>query len=500
MTASPPTTREPPASEEGLPTLRRRFWIGFSAFALPTLAAIAACWAVGWLDWHAALAVAAAACLGPGWLLWNHTRHIRALIRYVEEFRRSVDHNLPEPPGPRGSLLSAELDDKLVETTRERQRRRRDLEALISGNEAILATLPYPLLTLTESRRVARANPAAVELFDGDPAGQDLISVLREPAILAAVDAVLQGTGDRIVEFSIAGSMERYFVAHLARLPAAQLDDTVAILALMDITALKRAEQLRADFVANASHELKTPLASLLGFIETLRGPARDDADARQRFLGIMQEQAERMARLVEDLLSLSRIELHEHTPPNTAADLALVLEGVVDALEIKAARRGMALRLGLPEGLPPVQGDRDELAQVFQNLVDNAIKYGRPGTPVAIEVTLLGADDERLRRLGRPAVAVAIVDQGEGIAREHLPRLTERFYRVDTARSREMGGTGLGLAIVKHIVNRHRGHLEVESEQGRGSRFTVTLRAAVGRRPAEPREPRRPQLKLVGR
>jgi len=490
--------------------LRRRFWIGFLAFTLPSLAAIAAGWALDWLDWRAALVVAAAASLGPGWLLLNHTRHMRQLIRYVEEFRRSVDHNLPEPPGPRGSLLSAELDDKLVETTRERQRRRRELEALIGGNEAILATLPYPLLTLTEGRRVARANPAAVELFEGDPAGQDLISVLREPAIVSAVDAVLQGTGDRVVEFSIAGSMERFFVAHLARLPAAQLDDTVAILALMDITALKRAEQLRADFVANASHELKTPLASLLGFIETLRGPARDDAEARLRFLSIMQEQAERMARLVEDLLSLSRIELHEHTPPNTTADLAQVLEGVVDALEMKAARRGMALRLELPAGneqggdpqagLPPVQGDRDELAQVFQNLVDNAIKYGRTGTPVVIEVAILGADDDRLRRLGRPAVAVTVVDQGDGIAREHLPRLTERFYRVDTARSREMGGTGLGLAIVKHIVNRHRGHLEVESELGRGSRFTVTLRAAVGRRPAESREPRRPQLKVVGR
>ena len=498
--AGPQPSRNPPAAVEGLPTLRPRFWIGFLAFTLPTLAALAAGWALGWLDWRGALAVAAVAGGASGWLLVNHTRHMRALIRYVEEFRRSIDHNLPEPPGPRGSLLSAELDEKLVETTRERQRRRRELEALIAGNEAILATLPYPMLTLTEGRRVARANPAAVELFEGDPAGRDLISVLREPALLAAVDAVLGGSGDRIVEFSIAGSMERFLVAHLARLPAPQLDDTVAILALMDITALKRAEQLRADFVANASHELKTPLASLLGFIETLRGPAREDAEARLRFLSIMQEQAERMARLVEDLLSLSRIELHEYTPPSTTADLAQVLAGVVDALEMKAARRGMVLRLQLAPELPPVLGDRDELAQVFQNLVDNAIKYGRAGTPVSIEAAALGAEEEPLRRLGRPAVVVTVADQGEGIAREHLPRLTERFYRVDTARSREMGGTGLGLAIVKHIVNRHRGHLEVESEPGKGSRFTVTLKAAVGRRAAEPREPPRPQLKAVGR
>jgi len=500
MTATPLPPREPPAPAGRLPSLRRRFWIGFLAFALPTLLALAAAGALGWLDWRAALAVGAAALLSTGCLLASHTRHIRGLIRYVDEFRRSVDHNLPEPPGPRGSLLSAELDAKLVETTRERQRRRRELEALIAGNEAVLATLPYPLLTLTAERRIARANPAAAELFDRDPAGQDLLSVLREPAILAAVDALLEGSGERIVEFSIAGSMERFFVAHLARLPAAQLDESVAILALMEITALKRAEQLRADFVANASHELKTPLASLLGFIETLRGPARDDAEARLRFLAIMQEQAERMARLVEDLLSLSRIELHEHTPPSSAADLRQVLEGVVDALEMKASRRGMALRLHLPQGLPPVLGDRDELAQVFQNLVDNAIKYGRGGTPVLIEAAALGADDERQRRLGRPAVAVSVSDQGEGIPREHLPRLTERFYRVDTARSREMGGTGLGLAIVKHIVNRHRGHLDVESELGRGSRFTVTLRVAAGRRPAESREPGRPQLRVVGR
>jgi two-component system phosphate regulon sensor histidine kinase PhoR len=484
---------------EGLPSLRRRFWIGFLAFTLPTLAALAAAWALGWMDWRAGLAVAAVALAAPGWLLANHTRHMRGLISYVEQFRRSVDHNLPEPPNPRGSLLSAELDEKLVDTTRERQRRRRELEALIAGNEAILATLPYPLLTLTESGRVARANPAAIELFEGDPSGRDLVSVLREPALLGAVDAVLQGAGDRILEFSIAGSMERFFVAHLARLPAAQLDDTVAILALMDVTALKRAEQLRADFVANASHELKTPLASLLGFIETLRGPAREDAEARHRFLSIMQEQAERMARLVEDLLSLSRIELHEHTLPSTAADLGQVLEGVIDALEMKAARRGMVLRLSLAPDLPPVQGDRDELAQVFQNLVDNAIKYGRTGTPVTVEAVLL-AEEEAQRRPGRPAVSVVVADQGEGIAREHVPRQTERFYRVDTARSREMGGTGLGLAIVKHIVNRHRGHLEVESELGKGSRFTVTLKAATGRRLPEPREAPRPQLKVVGR
>lgn len=483
---------------EAIPPLRRRFWIALAAFSAAPAAALVLALLLGWLQWPAAALVGVAVVAGAGWLLLNHTRHMRALIRYVEEFRRSVDHNLPEPPGPRGSLLSAELDDKLVETTRERQRRRRELEALIAGNEAVLAALPYPLLTLTRSRRVARANPATAGLFDSDPAGRDLVSVVRDPGLLAAVDAVLAGSESRVVEFAVSGSMARHFVAHIAPLGTPQFDETVAILALLDVTALKRAEQLRADFVANASHELKTPLASLMGFIETLRGPAKDDSEAQARFLSIMQEQGERMARLVEDLLSLSRIEMQEHTPPTGAIDIRQVLESVVDALEIKAARRGMALRLELAE-LPAVVGDAEELQQVFQNLVDNAIKYGRPGTPVTLQARVLEGEAERAARPGRPSVAVSIADQGEGIGREHLPRLTERFYRVDTARSRQMGGTGLGLAIVKHIVNRHRGRLEIESEPGKGSRFTVFLRPAIGRQATPPPPGGRPRLRVVG-
>jgi len=486
------------------PRRGRRFWLGLAAFTLPTLAGLLLAWVLGWLAWQGALLAGGVALTGIGWLLAQHDRHVRGLIGFVEQFRRSVDSRLPEPPGPRGSLLTAELAVTLVETTRERQRRRRELEALIAGNEAILACLPYPLLSLTESRRVARANPAAEALFESNPAGRDLLAVVRDPDLLAAVESVLDGKGDRTLEFSVAGSVARHFVAHVARLPAPLLDETVAILALLDVTALKRAEQLRADFVANASHELKTPLASLMGFIETLRGPARDDAEARVRFLAIMQEQAERMARLVEDLLSLSRIEMQEHMPPTSTADLRAVLEGVVDALGLRAERRGMTLVLQVGH-LPPVLGERDELAQVFQNLVDNAIKYGRPGTAVTIRARTLGPGEERLGRLGRPAVAVAIGDQGEGIAREHLPRLTERFYRVDTARSREMGGTGLGLAIVKHILNRHRGLLEIDSELGKGSTFTVYLRGSAkaqggartqGSEPA----PARPPLRAIGR
>ncbi len=490
-----PAMTTPPV-EDPAPRKGRRFWLGYLAFLAPTLLAVPLAWALGWLAWPGALLILLLSMAGTGWLLRSHDRHVRRLIAYVEQFRRSVDSRLPEPPGPRGSLLTDALSASLVEATRERQRRRRELEALIAGSEAILASLPYPLLTLTQGRRVARANPVAETLFEVNPAGRDLVAVVRDPDLLAAVEQVLAGGDARTMEFSVAGSVARHFVAHIARLPAPLLDETVAILALLEVTALKRAEQLRADFVANASHELKTPLASLMGFIETLRGPARDDEEARVRFLAIMQEQAERMARLVEDLLSLSRIEMQEHTPPTSTADLGQVLEGVVDALELRAQRRGMSLVLQL-DPLPLVLGERDELAQVFQNLVDNAIKYGRPNTPVTIRARLLAPAEERLGRLGRAGVAVSVGDQGEGIPREHLPRLTERFYRVDTARSREMGGTGLGLAIVKHIVNRHRGLLEIDSELGRGSTFTVYLRAAA--RAQGSAAPPRPQLRVVG-
>jgi two-component system, OmpR family, phosphate regulon sensor histidine kinase PhoR len=250
---------------------------------------------------------------------------------------------------------------------------------------------------------------------------------------------------------------------------------------LHDLTAAKRSERLRADFVANASHELRTPLASLIGFIETLRGPARDDSAARQHFLSIMAEQSQRMKRLVDDLLSLSRIEMNEHRPPTERVDLARLLPTVADLLGQRAAARDMQIKLDLPADLPAVLGDSDELAQVFQNLLDNAIKYSRAGTSIDVTAHASGRILPGARPGERPpAVAVTVRDHGEGIAREHLPRLTERFYRVDAARSRELGGTGLGLAIVKHIVNHHRGALEIDSEPGEGSVFTIHLPCAA--------------------
>ena len=293
---------------------------------------------------------------------------------------------------------------------------------------------------------------------------------------------MLRGEAARNVEFTLTAPVERQLRAQFARIDHPSLDGAVAVVTLHDVTELKRAEQMRADFIANASHELKTPLATLTGFIETLRGPARDDAEARERFLAIMDGQATRMTRLVEDLLSLSRIELNEHVLPQGRVALAPLLQHLAEALELRAGERDMTIVLTLPADLPDVQGDRDELAQVFQNLLDNAIKYGRLGTEISVSATTAVRRAASAGRGSAAFVAVAIKDRGDGIPREHLPRLTERFYRVDTARSREMGGTGLGLAIVKHIVNRHRGFLDIESTSGEGSVFTVSLRPHAGR------------------
>jgi two-component system, OmpR family, phosphate regulon sensor histidine kinase PhoR len=342
----------------------------------------------------------------------------------------------------------------------------------LASAEAVIAAAPDPLILIDGQRRIVRSNAASAEFIGAFGEPRDLAGALRNPLLLAATDAVLQGARARSVEFTMAVPVERVLRARLARLDTPALDGAEAILSLHDVTELKRSDQLRADFVANAGHELKTPLATLIGFIETLLGPARDDAAARERFLGIMNEQARRMARLVDDLLSLSRIELNEHVAPTDRVALEPIVEEVARGLELPAAERDIRVAWDLPADLPEVLGDEDELAQVFQNLVINAIKYGRPHSEVT--VTAAASDDAT-----NPQVRVSVADRGEGIAAEHLPRLTERFYRVDNARSRELGGTGLGLAIVKHIVNRHRGRLDIASALGQGSTFTVWLRAA---------------------
>ncbi len=355
----------------------------------------------------------------------------------------------------------------------------RGREAELVASRSVVAALPEPLLLLDRGRRVVRANAAANALLGERIEGRDLAGALRHPAVLAAADQVLKGESAKVVEFELTSPVERHLSAHFARL-SPEAEGASAVLVLHDLTQMKRAERLRADFVANASHELRTPLATLVGFIETLRGPAREDEGAREKFLSIMAEQGGRMTRLVEDLLSLSRIEMNEHSPPTETVAVAALLKSAAEPLEPRAKARGMRITIDASPGLPPVAGDSDELIQVFQNLLDNAIKYGAEGTPIEV----VARPSNRIltgTRPGerQPAVAVAVRDHGQGITRDHLPRLTERFYRVDAARSRALGGTGLGLAIVKHIISHHRGSFEIESEPGQGSVFTVHLPAA---------------------
>ncbi len=338
----------------------------------------------------------------------------------------------------------------------------------------ILEYLPDAILLLNSDREIIDANQAARDLLSPGFKGRDLALSLRHPDILKAVDAALKGQAPDQCEISFSHPISRTFEMRTSRLPEADGpgQDVVVVLILHDITAAIQAVAVRSDFVANVSHELRSPLAALVGFIETLQGAARNDAQAREYFLSIMSAEADRMTRLIDDLLSLSALEVNEHVRPQGQVDLKKILQVVTELLLAKAEVRSMAIKLICQSPVEEVPGDSDELIQVFQNLIDNAIKYGASGS--VITLTLKAVD--RIPDIGVPGIAVAVHNEGEGVASEYLPRLTERFYRVDKGRSRSMGGTGLGLAIVKHIVSHHRGRLMIQSASGKGSTFTVYL------------------------
>jgi len=346
--------------------------------------------------------------------------------------------------------------------------------ALPDAARDVMQYLDDPLLLLDPTGRIVFANRAAEPLVGADAERKHISAVLRTPDLLEAVERILAGADAETVPFSILVPLQRHFRATIVRTRGGEAGGRILI-QIHDLTAVRRAEELRADFVANASHELRTPLAAVSGFIDTLRGHARNDAEARDRFLEIMNVEAARMRRLIDDLLSLTRIELNEHNPPAGVIDVVAIVKGAARALSLLAQADEIVIEIA-PEEPLLVVGDRDELTQVFQNLIHNAIKYGREKSTVRVS---FGRVESGSRREGGQ-VFVAIEDEGEGIPREDIPRLTERFYRVDVKRSRERGGTGLGLAIVKHILNRHQGRMHIESTPGRGSTFTVFLRAAM--------------------
>ena len=326
---------------------------------------------------------------------------------------------------------------------------------------ALLETAPDPLVIVDGRGHVTEANGAARTLFPGLQNGRPFAFAIRNPAVLDALAAVLAGETIRETEWEERRPIERAYHVRVAALGG---QTARALLAFRDLSEARRIEAMRVDFIANASHELRTPLASVLGFIETLQGPAKDDAQARARFLGIMQTQAQRMARLINDLLSLSRVEMREHQTPSDRIDLAALAQQIGDGLKPLAAERGVTLVLD-HSGPVLVAGDRDELLRAIENLVENGIKYGSSGGKVRISIETI-----------RGEAILSVQDWGPGIAPDHLPRLTERFYRVDIVESRDKGGTGLGLAFVKHIASHHRGRLQIDSRKGEGATFRLVL------------------------
>jgi two-component system phosphate regulon sensor histidine kinase PhoR len=419
--------------------------------------------------WPAAAAIAvtlAAAAIFS--LVWARDLDLlTAAVRQIEAADTSgaatetVAPALMEPLGLEIARLSRHL---AARTALVEQQRRADT--------LIVERLPDALIVLRQNRTVSRRNPAAEAIF-----GADLPAVLRHPELRAAVDQAIGDGETKAANLSIAAPIARELHATVVPMNPPLQDGGRAVVVLSDRTRERNAERSHADFVANVSHELRTPLASLIGFTQTLLGPAEDDPPARKRFLHIMAEQGARMNRLIDDLLSLSRIEMVEHQAPSGIVDLASLLPRIVAGYEPRLAMGRTRIAVEIDQDTPAIAGDADQIAQVAQNLLDNAVKYGREGGTVRLTTGLARPDKGWP---ARPGVVLAVADEGAGIPRADIPRVTERFYRVDKGRSRAAGGTGLGLAIVKHITNRHRGQLLIESEEDRGTTVSVWLPVAA--------------------
>jgi len=341
------------------------------------------------------------------------------------------------------------------------------VRSLLPEVSATLSALDIPVMVIASDASVLFQNRAAEKAFGEVLIGAHISARLRSPGILDMVRETIVTNAPNQIEHSERLPSERVYLVRSSPIELgseAGNGERLFMLAFRDISEVRRLDRMRSDFVANASHELRTPLASLRGFIETIQGPAKNDFKAQERFLGIMFDQTTRMSRLVDDLLSLSRLELKSHIAPDEKVDLVPLLGHVRDALLPLARDVGVDIALHLPEGKAEVAGDRDELVQVFENLMENACKYGQEGKSV----------DVFLKNAPNTPVEVTVVDKGPGIPAEHVPRLTERFYRVNIEDSRSKKGTGLGLAIVKHILTRHRARLIVKSEVGKGTSFTV--------------------------
>jgi two-component system, OmpR family, phosphate regulon sensor histidine kinase PhoR len=328
----------------------------------------------------------------------------------------------------------------------------------------VVEALPDPALVIGEQGAILAANEPSRAFFGGDTVGKHLATVLRAPPVLLAVnEAIIQAKVARVSHL-IRTPVQRTYDIHVSPMGVADNNENIALLILHDLTYEEQIERMRSDFVANASHELRTPLASLSGFIETMQGAAKNDTKAKEKFLGLMKAQADRMTSLIDDLLSLSRIEISEHVAPTEIVNLAHIAKQASELLTSMAMDSACTFRVDLSQPLSVI-GEVGQLTQVVHNLIENAIKYAETGKVVEI-----------ISSIQNGVAILSVRDHGPGIAAHHVPRLTERFYRVSIQDSRNRGGTGLGLAICKHIINRHRGKLVIESELGKGSTFSIHL------------------------
>lgn len=412
--------------------------------------------------------------VAAGLLCYPFLSNVSTLTYYVGELAQDKRVTAPDL---RFIGSAAELSEALKRLQASWDVKKKQMETIITEREILVDTLPDILIMVNDEKKVVRTNRAARAIFGQNLAGKYLKDVIASPYLMDALSSVILDLKGREIEFRIEEPVIRDFLAIIERFPVPTAGGISTVITMNDITELKSVEQMRADFVANASHELRTPLASIKGFVETLMGPAKDDEPAREEFLKIMLEQADRMQQLIGDLLSLSKIEMNAHSVPTASLDLAPIVQKEAQNLKRQADAKNVRLVLQIHDNLPMVKGEGNELAQVAHNLISNAIKYGYADSDVTVtlKVTSELPQDLNMRNLTR-VVALSVRDQGDGIPKQHVPRLMERFYRVDSARTRQVGGTGLGLAIVKGIVTRHRGAITIDSVVGEGSVFSVFL------------------------
>jgi two-component system phosphate regulon sensor histidine kinase PhoR len=336
----------------------------------------------------------------------------------------------------------------------------------------ILNELQELVLLLDDERQILFMNKTAIALFGEGFVGRNFVRLLRHADVMKTIIDVSEGKKEASIKVALENPVKGVFNFKVTKLEQDPQQPQIILVSIKDLTDLANAEQMRTDFVANVSHELRSPLTALSGFIETIKGPAKEDVPARERFLGLMELEASRMVRLISDLLSLSKVEARQSQRPTTQVDLAELTKRVVTTLSNAAVKENKRIHVNIEGKSEPLPVFEDEITQVLINLIENAIKYSAPDSEISVSIRT----NKHIAGFTDRVLSISVEDQGEGIAREHLPRLTERFYRVDTHRSRDKGGTGLGLAIVKHIINQHRGRLHIASVEGKGSVFTIHL------------------------